>query len=372
MSRIAWIALGCLMSGVFVGACSGDGKTSTSSASTSSSGMSTSGGGAGGETVSSSSSSSSSGSSGTGGAGGCTTELQCSPSGPCKSVACVNGACVEDLVPAGTLVTSFATQGDCKRQECDAVGNVVVSNDDGDLPVDHNPCTLDVCTGGVPSNPVDSAKEGMGCGTGQAKCLAGKCQGCNSSGNCPSGGTCDKPVCDAQKVCGFVIDVGRLVSNTDPTDCFLKECGATGEVVTAPAPNEQPPQDTNECDIETCGLNGVQHNQVPDGTTCGGSTECHPRSCTGGTCADGPPPGNETKVAMQMAGDCKADVCDGAGGVVQINDDIDLPLDPNPNDCVIMTCTNGMPGMSNAPAGTACIQANNGMPGTCTISGVCS
>ena len=298
------------------------------------------------------------------------TELQCAPSGPCKSVACVNGVCVEDLMPAGTMVTTNASKGDCKHQECDANGNVAETIDDTDIPIDYNVCTRDECNNGVPSNPVDQSMSGAQCGTGQTKCMAGKCTGCNSAGNCPMGAICDRPVCNAQKVCGFEIDVGKLVSNSDSTDCFLKQCDAMGEVVTAPAPNEMPQQDANECDIEVCGVNGVEHNPRPDGTICGGSTECHPRSCMGGTCTDGPLPGNETKVAIQPSGDCKADVCDGAGGVVQINDDTDLPADPNPNDCTLVKCMNGTPGTNPAPAGTACV--NNGVPGTCSITGVCS
>lgn len=362
MHKFAWIALGCLASGVFVSACSDDGTVSTtaSSSATSSSGMSSSTGGSGGA-----------GSSSSGGSGGCTTELQCAPSGPCKSVACVNGACVEELVPAGTVITTAVSMGDCKRQECDASGNVSETIDDNDKPVDHNPCTLDVCTNGVPSNPVDPAKEGAQCGTGQTKCVAGKCSGCNSPGNCPDGGTCDRAVCDAQKVCGFEIDVGKLVSNADPGDCFVKECDGQGEVVTASAPNETPPQDANECDVEVCGSNGVEHNSIPDGTACGGSSICLPRSCMTGICTDGPKPGNEVVVSNQVPGDCKVEACDGAGAIVPINDDTDVPADPNPTDCSIVKCTNGTLGTGFAPAGTMCTQPNM-QPGTCTISGMCS
>ena len=283
----------------------------------------------------------------------------------------MNGACVEDLVPAGTEVTSAATTGDCKRTECDASGNVVESMDDNDKPVDYIICTLDLCTNGVPSNPVDASTEGASCGTGQSKCAAGKCAGCNSSGNCPMGAICAQAVCDAQKVCGFVVDVGKLVSNADPGDCFLKQCDAMGDVVNAAAPNENPPPDANECDVEVCGSNGVEHSSIPDGTTCGGATECHPRVCMNATCTDGPLPGNEMMVAAQTFGDCKVDVCDGAGGVVQIDSDTDVPADPDPTDCTIVKCTNGAPGMGPAPAGTACTQPNM-LQGTCSVTGVCS
>lgn len=348
-------------------ACSDDGKTTTSSASMSSSSGTAGMGGAGGTGENSSSSSGSSG-----GSGGCTVVEQCAPSGPCRSVACVNGACVEDVLPAGTMVMTNASKGDCKHQECDANGNVVETNDDNDKPVDYNICTLDVCTNGVPSNPVDASKEGAQCGTGQSKCMAGKCVGCNSNGNCPDGGVCDRAVCSAQKVCGFEVDVGKIVSNANPGDCFLQQCDATGEIVTVPAPNEVPPQDMNECDVEVCEFNGVQHSAVPDGTSCGGSTQCMPRSCVGGTCADGPLPGNETVVGNMIGGDCKIEACDGAGGIAEVNDDTDVPADPNPNDCMVLKCKNGVATTEAAPAGTACIQPNNMLPGTCSVSGVCS
>jgi hypothetical protein len=369
MHRFAWIALGCFASGVIFAACS-DGENGTTSSSSTGSSSGTGGMGGAGGTEASSSTGSTSGSAGSG-AGGCTVVEQCAASGPCKTVACQNGACVEDLAPAGTTVTTAATTGDCKRRECDAAGNVVETVDDNDKPVDYNSCTFDLCTNGVPSNPVDASKEGMSCGTGQAKCAAGKCSGCNSNGNCPSGAVCDEPVCDAQKVCGFVVDVGKLVSNANPSDCFVKQCDAKGDVINAAAPGETPPPDANECDIEVCGSNGVEHSSVPDGTMCGGSTQCHPRTCMSAMCADGPLPGNETTTSNQMAGDCKTEVCDGAGGVVQINDDTDIPTDPNPNDCTIVKCTNGVPGTGSAPAGTMCTQPNM-LPGTCSITGVCS
>ena len=350
-----------------ISACSGDGKTTTSSASTSSSSGTGGAGGAGGTGESSSSSSASSG-----GSGGCTVVEQCAPSGPCRSVACVNGACVEDVLPAGTMVMTTASKGDCKRQECDANGNVVESIDDNDKPVDFNICTLDICMNGVPSNPIDGSKEGAQCGTGQAKCMSGQCAGCNSNGNCPNGDVCDKPVCSPQKVCGFEVDVGRVVSNPDPGDCFLKQCDPQGEIITAPAPNEVPPQDMNECDVEVCAFNGVQHMPVPDGQSCGGSMQCKPRSCMSGTCVDGPLPGNETVVGNMIAGDCKIEACDGAGGIAEVNDDTDAPADPNPGDCMIVKCKNGAATTEAAPAGTACIIQQSGLMGTCSFTGVCS
>lgn len=359
MKRIAFMALGCLGTALFFAACSDDTKTG----STSSSNVAGAGGG------SSSSSTGGAGGGTGGGQGGCTIDADCSPSGPCKSVACVDGACVEQLVPPGTLVN--VQSGDCKRQECGATGDVVDINDDNDQPQDYNPCTIDSCTNGVPSNTPDTAKNGLSCGSGQSKCQDGVCAGCNSPSNCPVGGICDKPTCSAQKVCGLAIDVGKVVSNVDAMDCFVQACDAAGVVQKVAAPGEQPMQDANECDIEVCGSNGIEHQAVPDGTTCSGSTECNPRACSNAQCTDLPFPGMDIAVAVQMSGDCKIDVCDGSGGVVSKNDDQDPPADPNPGDCTLIVCANGVSNMMLAPAGTVCTTPGGTM-GTCSATGVCS
>jgi hypothetical protein len=54
--------------------------------------------------------------------------------------------------PSGTPVAS-QTSGDCKQDQCNGSGSVVTVNDNADVPVDTNQCTLDVCTNGTPSNP---------------------------------------------------------------------------------------------------------------------------------------------------------------------------------------------------------------------------
>src|SRR6202044_1029902 len=84
---------------------------------------------------------------------------------------------------AGTP-TSMQTPGDCHTNECDGMGNVESVIDDTDVPVDGNPCTADVCTAGVPSNPPAAA------GTA-----------CNQGGGV---------VCDATATCTQSIAVVRL------------------------------------------------------------------------------------------------------------------------------------------------------------------
>lgn len=69
--------------------------------------------------------------------------------------------------------------------------------------------------------------------------------------------------------------------------------------------------------------------------------ECQTRTCTGGICdvaytRYGTPAGN------QILGDCKTNVCNGAGGIDPMIDDTDTP--PDIDECTVGSCTNGEPG----------------------------
>jgi hypothetical protein len=92
----------------------------------------------------------------------------------------------------------------------------------------------------------------------------------------------------------------------------------------------------------------------------GTDTECRTRTCVSGTCGFSFAAAG-TVLGAQTAGDCKKDVCDGAGGVVQANDDSDTP--PS-GACTHGGCANGVPTQTPANEGTAC-------PGGTCSSGVC-
>jgi len=57
---------------------------------------------------------------------------------------------------------------------------------------------------------------------------------------------------------------------------------------------------------------------------------------------------------MQTPGDCKQNQCDGAGLIVAVNENTDLPVDTN--QCTNDVCTNGTPSNPPAMTGTACNQ----------------
>ncbi|MEM1034700.1 MAG: hypothetical protein AAGN82_30450, partial [Myxococcota bacterium] len=87
------------------------------------------------------------------------------------------------------------------------------------------------------------------------------------------------------------------------------------------------------------------------------------RACVGGTCvmnftASGTP------VAAQSVGDCVQRECDGAGAIVAVNLDTDVPDDNNP--CTDDSCSAGVPQFDPAASGTAC-----GASGLCDGAGQC-
>jgi hypothetical protein len=53
----------------------------------------------------------------------------------------------------GTRCPSVQIDGDCKTLMCDGSGAIRVEPAPNDLPIDGNECTIDMCTGGVASNP---------------------------------------------------------------------------------------------------------------------------------------------------------------------------------------------------------------------------
>ena len=82
------------------------------------------------------------------------------------------------------------------------------------------------------------------------------------------------------------------------------------------------------------------------GTDCPGmDTECQTRSCTAGMCGFIDTPAG-TPVTMQTPGDCHKNVCDGMGGVTTTVDNNDVPDDSNP--CTTDSC-NSVTGCAHAP-----------------------
>ena len=101
---------------------------------------------------------------------------------------------------------------------------------------------------------------------------------------------------------------------------------------------------------------------------CGTSTACVTYQCTGGVCGS-TFAASGVVVAGQTAGDCRINVCDGAGNVVMQVDNTDPPASTA---CATGTCAGGSPGFTYTAAGTACAGGTCDGQGVCVSSGGCS
>lgn len=113
----------------------------------------------------------------------------------------------------------------------------------------------------------------------------------------------------------------------------------------------------------------------------GTDNECGTRTCADGTCGiDAVAQGTVT--TDQMAGDCIENQCDGAGNIVGVIDNGDLPNDDN--DCTDDLCTDGIPSNDPVAVHSSCTGAGGAkvcnaaaecvectLPGDCT-SGSCT
>ncbi len=115
--------------------------------------------------------------------------------------------------------------GDCKQLVCSADARIISKAKTDDIPIDENPCTQDLCTGSVPSNPNQVA--GTPCGDGGFCSGAGTCiTQCNNKTLDPDeidvdcgGATC--PQCDDGKKCKAEGDCqsGMCSVCTNPLEC---------------------------------------------------------------------------------------------------------------------------------------------------------
>ncbi len=106
---------------------------------------------------------------------GCTTPAECpGQDTECQTRTCNLGVCGLTFQPAGTVI-STQILGDCHRNQCDGLGNIVPVIDDGDPFIDGNQCTDDLCIAGTPVNPPSPA------GTA---CTQNGGTMCDGAGNC--------------------------------------------------------------------------------------------------------------------------------------------------------------------------------------------
>ncbi|MDI1437388.1 hypothetical protein [Polyangium sorediatum] len=92
----------------------------------------------------------------------------------CQTRTCLMGQCGVDFTPAGTA-HSLQITGNCQVDLCDGQGGTKSQADDTDLPNDNNPCTDDLCMGGVPL--LVDKPEGAPCGANHQCNAFGICVG---------------------------------------------------------------------------------------------------------------------------------------------------------------------------------------------------
>ncbi|MFO0550979.1 MAG: hypothetical protein U0271_21490 [Polyangiaceae bacterium] len=320
-----------------------------------------------------------------GGAGGgdisCTTASNCPiPENPCESPVCLASKCGTLPTPAETVAPlNQQMTGDCKVLICDGLGSTVVRVDNSDRPNDDKACTDDRCNNGVPENR--AVDVGAQCSdNGGALCdKFGDCVECLVPSDCtalPPDDACRVRVCNAGH-CeqGFTGAGTALPASVQLTgDCKVIACDGQGNAVASPD-NSDTPDDGNDCTLDGCD-NGAptatplspnapcaagvcnatgQCTGCTLASDCGGvDTFCRQHTCVAGVCDfTYAALGTALPDGQQIQGNCNDLVCDGLGGLTQVADGSDVPLDDGV-DCTSEACINGTPQHPRLALNAAC------------------
>jgi hypothetical protein len=212
---------------------------------------------------------------------------------------------------------------------------------------------------------------------------------CSTVSDCPGTDTeCVKRSCDANVCRVTITPKGTAVATQTKGDCQKRVCDASGAVVTENDDTDVP-DDGKQCTQDVCTAGVPSNPPVGGGIACnegGGSIcngagacigcttasecpgvddECKRRTCKSGACGFDYT-SNGTPVAAQTGGDCKRNVCNGAGAIVPATDDTDKPVDGK--QCTDDVCTGGVPSNPATSAGTTCTETGGKV---CNGGGVC-
>ncbi len=198
----------------------------------------------------------------------CMSPNQCPPlpvDNGCHIRTCTDNKCGDMLVTAGMDVDP--NQGDCKGKYCDAMGNPTTQNNDTDVPNDNNPCTKNMCTNGMPSNPLEPV--GTSC-NGTSTCDGlGSC-GCTLDVQCGTSDECKTYTCVTNKCKITYAPQGKPLVMQTPGDCKVNACDGAGNAVSA-IDTMDLPMDGNDCTVDICSAAGMPLNPPVDlGVGCGG------------------------------------------------------------------------------------------------------
>jgi hypothetical protein len=317
----------------------------------------------------------------------CLAAADCGADTECQQNTCTAGVCGVINVAQGTPLAT-QTDGDCQLEQCDGNGSTESVDDNADIPADATTCTNDVCVLGVPSNIPVAANTACSEGTGSLCDGFGLCVECVAATDCAGvDDECGTRTC-VGGVCGKIFaPANTSVSSQTAKDCKKSVCDGAGTIVVANDDTDLP-DDNNTCTTDTCSMGAPTFTNKASGTSCGAAQvcdgggqcvgcnaptdcagvddECKVRTCVANVCGFNFT-ANGTAVAMQSANDCKKNVCDGSGNVVNQNDNADLPLD-DANQCTSEACNAGVPTHPAQPVDTACNQNGGSF---CSAAGAC-
>ncbi|MRG91257.1 hypothetical protein [Polyangium spumosum] len=325
-------------------------------------------------------------------------QVSCDAQTPCDD----GNACTEDVCNVGIGACLFtdldglptpgyeSVPGDCVQRICVAGEDTAVV-DDTDVPVDVNPCTLDVCTMGAPTNPPVTAGEPCEPGEPEVCDGASSCVQCNEPADCvhlPPDDVCQQRTC-VNHVCGQTFaDEGTPFSTQTTGDCKRVVCdglGLTQEV----ADDVDLPNDNNACTKNVCtdgapsfppeAINtGCGQDLYCDGdgtcvgcnvaSQCQGTDDfCKVRTCINNECGVSLTAAGTDLPDGQTAMDCRVVECDAQGNIVTSVDTSDIPIDGN--ECTDDVCSAaGVPSNPDRPLEAACSQDGGTV---CDGSGSC-
>jgi hypothetical protein len=318
----------------------------------------------------------------------------CVDDNPCTDNYCNTdtGQCETTPSPDGPAPEQDA--GDCYLVMC-ASGALQPVIDNGDVPIDGNQCTDDVCAAGVPSNPLVTTGAPCDQAGGRVCNPAGVCVECNAPADCitePAETECNSRTC-TNFACGTsYVPVNVPLAIQYAGDCQRRECNGSGSVIDVDD-NGDLPVDGNDCTFDQCngGTPANPHKsagtpcgsgQVCDSTghcgcalasDCGSNTQCMWWTCDSLYCnqhyhADGYAVPNG-----QTPNNCHTVRCNSAGNEENRIDDTDHPVDDG-NVCTDETCSNGVPqhpaNSANCNDGVYCNGSDTCANTTCSVHGV--
>ena len=298
-------------------------------------------------------------------------EVSCSPTAPCDD----GNPCTEEFCNTGTSQCSYTNLdgiptpgvtpvvGDCKLNLCEnGIDNAVF--DDADVRDDMNPCTTDVCTMGVPSNPNIAARTPCTPGDVQICDGNGACVECVVADDCVNiiETECEKRSC-VNNTCQIAYEGnGTLASPVLQTagDCQKVVCNGMAGTTSLPD-NADVPVDGNACTKDVCTNGSPSNPPETNGLSCGGTQVCDgmgncvgcsmasqcpgtddfckARACSNGVCGFSFTANGTDLPTGQTTGDCKVLECDGMGNVKTSVLQSDVPVDGNP--CTQDLCSTG-------------------------------